>query len=242
PHRLEELDLGVGAGADVLEVLVPGLLGALELVRLRVALLELLELGLVLLVALAQLELALLLHVADLGADVTLEGLEVLVTALLVDPRDDVRGEVDDLLEALRRDVEQVAEAARHTLEVPDVRDGRSQLDVAHALAPHLGTRHLDAAALADDPLEADALVLAAVALPVLRRTEDLLAEEPVLLRLERAVVDRLRLLHLAVRPRQDVVRGRQVDSEPVALVHIEHMNSLQSRRTGRSACGIFFV
>ena len=123
PHRLQELDLGVGAGADVLEVLVAGLLGPLQLVLLGVALLELLELGLVLLVALAELELALALDVADLGADVGLELLEVLVPALVVDPRDDVGGEVDDLLEALRRDVEQVAEAARDALEVPDVRD-----------------------------------------------------------------------------------------------------------------------
>src|SRR5207253_1751083 len=82
------------------------------------------------------------------------------------------------------------------------------------ALAPHLRPRYLDAAALADDALEADALVLAAVALPVLRRTEDLLAEEPVLLRLERAVIDRLGLLHLTVRPREDVARGGQVDRE----------------------------
>ena len=223
PHRLEELDLGVGPGADVLEVLVAGLLGALELVLLGVALLELLELALVLLVALAELELALLLDVADLGADVTLERLEVLVTALVVDPRDDVGGEVDDLLEALRRDVEQVAETARHTLEVPDVRDRRGELDVAHALATHLRTRDLDATALADDALEADALVLAAVALPVLRRTEDLLAEEPVLLRLERAVVDRLRLLDLAVRPRADLVRGGERDRQLGGVVHVEH-------------------
>jgi hypothetical protein len=50
---------------------------------------------------------------------------------------------------------------------------------VAHALAPHLRARDLDATALADDPLEPDALVLAAVALPVLGGTEDLLAEKP---------------------------------------------------------------
>ena len=138
PHRLQELDLGVGAGADVFEVLVARLLGPLQLVLLGVAVFELLELGLVLLVALAELELALLLDVADLGLDVALELREVLVPTLVVDPRDDVRGEVDDLLEALRRDVEQVAEPARDALEVPDVRDRRGQLDVAHALAPHL--------------------------------------------------------------------------------------------------------
>src|SRR5262249_47355657 len=149
-----------------------------------------------------QLELALLLDVGDLGADVALELGKVLLAALVIHPRDDVRREVDDLLEALGRDVEEVAEPARDTLEVPDVRDGSGQLDVAHPLAAHLLAGHLDTTALADDPLEPDALVLAAVALPVLGRTEDLLAEQAVLLGLERAVVDRLRLLHLAVRPR----------------------------------------
>ena len=62
--------------------------------------------------------------------------------------------------------------------------DGGGQLDVAHALAAHLGARHFDAALVADDALVADALVLTAVALEVLGGPEDLLAEEPVLLRL----------------------------------------------------------
>jgi len=79
------------------------------------------------------------------------------------------------------------------------VHDGGGQLDVAHALAPHLGAGDLHAAALADDAAEPDALVLAAVALPVLGGAEDLLAEEPVLLGTKGAVVDGLRLLDLAV-------------------------------------------
>ena len=149
-----------------------------------------------------------LLLVAHLGLDLGLELGQVGVQLLDVDPRDQVRGEVDDLLEALRRDVEQVAEPARDTLEVPDVGDRGGELDVAHALAAHLRARDLDATALADDALEPDALVLAAVALPVLGRPEDLLAEQAVLLGLERAVVDRLGLLDLAVRPRADLVRG----------------------------------
>src|SRR5262249_27235018 len=60
------------------------------------------------------------------------------------------------------------------------------------------------------------ALVLAAVALVVLRRSEDLGAEEAVTLGLERAVVDGLRLLHLAVRPRPDLLRRRQRDPDGV--------------------------
>ena len=80
----------------------------------------------------------------------------------------------------------------------------------------------LDAAALADDALEPDSLVLPAVALPVAGRAEDLLAEEPVLLRLEGAVVDGLGLLDLAVRPQPDVVGSREADTQLVEEVDVE--------------------
>ncbi len=102
---------------------------------------------------------------------------------------DDVRLAVEDLLEILERDVEHVADAPRQALQEPDVRDRRGQVDVAEALTAHLGLDDLDAALLADDPAVLHALVLAAVALVVLHRPEDLRAEEAVPLRLERAVV-----------------------------------------------------
>ena len=95
---------------------------------------------------------------------------------------------------------------------------------MAHALAAHLGAGDLDAAALADDALEAHALVLAAVALPVPGRTKDLLAEETVLLRFQGPVVDGLRLLHLAMAPLTDVVRGRQANAQLVKEVDVEHV------------------
>src|SRR5262245_65376555 len=79
--------------------------------------------------------------------------------------------------------------------------DRHTELDVAHALAPHLGQRHLDAAAVADHAAIADPLVLAAVALPVLHRPEDALAEQAIPFRLERPVVDRLGLGDFAPRP-----------------------------------------
>jgi hypothetical protein len=72
------------------------------------------------------------------------------------------------------------------------VRDRARELDVAHALAAHLGERHFDAALLADHAAVLQALVLAAQALVVLDRPEDLGAEQAVPLRLEGAVVDRL--------------------------------------------------
>src|SRR5205085_10760058 len=146
------------------------------------------------------------LDAAGFALDLVLERVHVLRPLLDVDRGDDRRGEVQDLLELARCDVEQVADAARDALEEPDVRDGRGEVDVTHALAAHLLPRHLDAAALADDPLVADTLVLAAVALPVPRRPEDALAEQAVALGLERAVVDGLRLGHLTRRPIPDLL------------------------------------
>jgi hypothetical protein len=99
-------------------------------------------------------------------------------------------------------------------------------VDVTHALAAHLLARHLDAAALADDPLVADALVLAAVAFPVLRRTENALAEEAVALRLERAVVDGLRLGDLARGPVPDLLAARKPDANRVEFVDVDQVIS----------------
>ena len=150
--------------------------------------------------------------------------------------RDDRGGEVEHLLELARGDVEQVADPARDALEEPDVRDGSGKVDVAHPLPAHLLARHLDAAALADDALVADALVLAAVALPVLRRAEDALAEEPVALGLERAVVDRLRLGDLAGRPVADLLARREPDTDRVEIVDVDHVLRLfPSRRQSLS-------
>src|SRR5205807_2070685 len=90
------------------------------------------------------------------------------------------------------------------------------ELDVAHALAAHLGERHLDAALLAGDAAELHALVLAAQALVVLDRSEDAGAEQPVPFRLESAVVDGLRLLDLAVAPGADALGAGDRDADLV--------------------------
>src|SRR5207247_1926374 len=83
------------------------------------------------------------------------------------------------------------ADAARQRLQEPDMRDRRRQLDMAHAVAPHLRQGDLDAALLADDAAIFHPLVLAAQALVILDRPEDPGAEQAVPLRLEGAVVDR---------------------------------------------------
>ena len=142
---------------------------------------------------------------------------------VLVDVGDDVQGEVEDPLQVARADVEEDAESARRPLEVPDVADRARELDVAHPLTADLRAGHLDAALVADDALVADPLVLPAVALPVLGRTEDALVEQTVLLGLERPVVDRLGLGHLTLRPLPDLVRAGERDADGVEVIDFEH-------------------
>src|SRR5690606_36961003 len=220
---LEQVQLALVLLADDGDVLLGLLLAGLQLGVLGPLVLERAELGLELLVALGDLELALLLDGLALGEHLGLDVGQLLVELVVIDPGDQVRREVDDLLELLGLQLltglgarEEVRQPRAGAAQVPDVDHGGGQLDVAHALAPDLGAGDLHAAALADDALEADALVLAAVALPVLGGTEDLLAEEPVLLRLERAVVDGLGLLDLTVGPHADGVRGGQADPDLV--------------------------
>ena len=96
------------------------------------------------------------------------------------------------------------------------MRNRRGQFDVAHALATDLGYGNFDAALFADDALVLHALVFAAQAFVVLYRTEDARAEQPVTFRLERAVVDRFRLLDFAEGPRADALGACDADLDLV--------------------------
>ncbi len=224
PHLFELLDLLVEGLAGLRHLLLGGVLELALRLGLGAFLFERGELGLERRQTRGDPRVALRLELLDLEAELVLEAGHVGVTCLLVDRDHHVGGEVDDLLEVLRRHVEQVAQTARHTLEVPDVRHRGGELDVAHALAADGGLGDLHAAALADDALEADSLVLAAGALPVPRGSEDLLTEQTVLLGLQGAVVDRLRLLDLAVRPRADVSAGREPDAELIESSCVDHV------------------
>src|SRR5262249_7526623 len=224
PDLLQPVDLPLGAVTDLAALPVAALAELAPGVALGPGRFQLGEVGLQLGLAGLDVGVAPLLKLPTLDRELCLQRPEVPAVCFLVHVRDHVRGEVDDLLQVLGREVEQVAQPAGHALEVPDVGDRRGQLDVAHPLTPHLGTGDLDAAALADDPLEPDPLVLTAVALPVPGRAEDLLAEQPVLLGLERGVVDSFWLLDLAVRPLPDVVRGRQADTQVVEEVNVKHL------------------
>ena len=129
---------------------------------------------------------------------------------------DDIGGEVQHLLQNTGTDVQQQTHAGGDALEIPDVADGGSQIDVAHALTAHLGAGDFHAAAVADLALIADLLILAAVALPVLGGPENALAEQAVPFRLQGAVVDGLRLFHLAVGPLADHLRRSDADLDGV--------------------------
>ena len=95
-------------------------------------------------------------------------------------------------------------------LEEPDVSHRNGELDVAHAFAANAGNRHFHAAAIAHDVLVFDPLVLSARALVVTHRPEDLLAEKTTWLGLEGAVIDRLGILHFALRPFADGFRAKR--------------------------------
>ena len=159
-EQLLQLLLGLLGRLLVLSALRLDLLAPLRHVRARVAD-TLLHRGLKLrdgrvapLVNRAQLLGDGLLLLLQLPLDGLLDAGERQRARLLVHPRDDVEREVEDALQVARREVEQQADAARRALEIPDMADRRGQLDVAHALAAHLGARDLDAALVADDALD----------------------------------------------------------------------------------------
>ena len=131
---------------------------------------------------------------------------------------DHVALEIQDALEIAHGDVQQVADAGRQALEEPDVRAGRSQLDVAEALAADFAERDFHAALVADHAAVLHALVLAAEAFPVRDGTENFRAEQAVALGLEGTVVDGLRLGDFAVRPGPDFFRTRETDPDGIEI------------------------
>ena len=83
---------------------------------------------------------------------------------------------------------------------------------MTHPFAAHLLLGDLYAALFADLALMTDPLILSAKAFPVLGGTEDPFAEKPVTFRLQGAIVDGFRLLHLPERPGTDHFGGSQTD------------------------------
>ena len=120
---------------------------------------------------------------------------------------------VDDGIQLLSRDTKQRRHLARQRTQIPDMRYGHYKTDMSHALTTHFLLRYLHAATLADNAFVADTLVLTAVALIVLRRTEDTLAEQTITLRLIGTIVNRLRLQHLAARQLHNLIGRRQTNT-----------------------------
>ncbi len=90
--------------------------------------------------------------------------------------------EVEYPLKILRVHVQQHLHAAGDPLEIPDMGHGSGKLYMTHTLAADLRAGDFDAALFADDALVADALIPAAMALPILGRPEYALAEQTVAL------------------------------------------------------------
>ena len=224
--------------------LVTGLLEALEdLESLDDTGLLLACSGLVVLVELSGQRLDIQFLQQDLNCFRTHHGLEsrlavflyILVIFHLVDDRalgkaccariyNDVCTEVQNSLELLRRNIKKQAHTGRCTSEIPDMGYRSSELDVAQTLTTHLGTGNLYAASVADDALITDLLILTAVALPVLGRSEDTLAEKAIALRLERTIIDRFRLFNLTVGPALDGLRRCQANTDRFEMIHFKHI------------------
>jgi hypothetical protein len=100
------------------------------------------------------------LALSDLGVRLLVHDLVVLLLGddlALLEPgvaRIDhhVRLVVQDALEVTDAHVEQVADARRHALEEPDVRDRHRELDVAEPLAADLRLGHFDPACACRSP------------------------------------------------------------------------------------------
>ena len=71
---------------------------------------------------------------------------------------------------------------------------GHNELDVSHTLTAHFHFSHFHTTTVADDAFVTDTLVLTAMALVILDRTKDALAEQSVAFGLIRTIVDGFRL------------------------------------------------
>ena len=121
---------------------------------------------------------------------------------------------IDDAFKRAGRHVEHETDTARHALEEPDMGNGNCELDVSHAFTADLAERNFDAATVADDAFVLDAFVFSAIALPVALGTEDALAEETALFRLEASVVDGFWILDFPMAPGPDHLRGSHLDGD----------------------------
>ena len=92
---------------------------------------------------------------------------------------------------------------------------------MTHTFTTHDGARHFDAALVADDAVVSDPLIFSTVAFPILRRTEDLLAEQSIRFVTLSAIIDRFRFGYFTGRPLHDLFRTRERQSHAVEIAHL---------------------
>ncbi len=119
-----------------------------------------------------------------------------------------IGGKIQHLLQHPGGQIQNQPHAAGDALKIPDMGYRRSQLNMAHTLPAHTGLGHFHAAAVTDNALVPDLLILAAMTLPVLTGPKYFLAEQAVPLGLQSSVVDSLRLHDLAAGPFAYFFRG----------------------------------
>ena len=127
--------------------------------------------------------------------------------------RHDKAHAIEDFFEFLLRDIEDVTNARRQTLEKPNMDDGRRQFDMSKALATHFCLNDFDTALLALRAAVFHPFVFTAVAFVVFDGPENLGTEETFAFRFKRSIVDRLGLLDLAMAPFQDLFGAGQADA-----------------------------
>ena len=126
------------------------------------------------------------------------------------------RRKVHDLLEVLRAGAQKQAETARDSAQIPYMDDRSGKFDMPHPFPADPVVRHFDAATIADNApkLGPASLVFAACAFVAFRGAKDTLAEQSVLFRTQRPVIDRLGLLDLSARQLTNTLRTRQFDPD----------------------------
>ena len=112
-----------------------------------------------------------------------------------------ISGEIKNTLKKTGCDIKHQTNSRGESLEIPDVRNGCCKFNVTHSLTAHLLGGYLNSALLADLALEADSLILSAMAFPVFSRAKDPFAEKTVGFRFKSTVIDCFSLSNLAVRP-----------------------------------------
>src|SRR5436305_15171431 len=90
-----------------------------------------------------------------------------------------------------------------------------------HALPSNTRKSHFHAATIAHDPTMLDAFVLPARTFPILHGPKNTFAKQSALFRLERAVIDRFRVLYFALRPGADGIGRRNGDRDVVNEVYL---------------------